>query len=196
MSQFWIFFNLGLKHILDIYSYDHILFLLVLTIPFTIKEWIYLLIQITIFTIAHTLGLLLIITKVVAVKPEGVLAMIPIAILVTASFNFYKAGKSSKEGNYWISFMTFFYGIIHGLSFLNIFNEIMKSVSASSMSSLFQFNVGIWMGQIVFVLTVFLGAYISQTVLKFSRRELILICSAFVIGFVLPMILKDKIWLQ
>lgn len=196
MSQFWIFFNLGLKHILDIYSYDHILFLLVLTIPFTIKEWKYLLLQITLFTIAHTLGLLLVVTKAVTVKPEGVLAMIPIALLITASFNFYKAGKASKKGNYWIFFMTFFYGIIHGLSFLNNFNEIIKVGSVSSITSLFQFTVGIWIGQIVFVLTVFLGAYIAQTVLKFSRRELMLICSAFVIGFVLPMILKDKIWLQ
>jgi hypothetical protein len=196
MSQYWIFFNLGLKHILDIYTYDHILFLIILAIPFIIKDWKYLLLQITIFTVAHTFGLLLVATNVVKVNPVAVNAFIPISLLVSATFNFYKAGKSNKKGNNWVFLMTILYGVIHGLGFLESYNTLLKQVTASKMMSLLQFTLGLEVGQLLVVLVVFLVAYIAERGLKFSRRELMLISSAFVIGFVLPMILKDKIWLQ
>lgn len=194
MSQFWIFFNLGLKHILDIYSYDHILFLTILTIPFTVKEWKYLFLQITIFTVSHSVGLILVMSKVVKVNDVEVTTLIPVLLLCSASFNFYKAGKSNKRGNNWVFLVAVIYGLIHGLGFLKYFNDVMKNVSTSRMLVLAELTSGLWVGQIVIVFTVFLVAYIAQTVLKFSRRELMLISSAFVIGFVLPMILNDKIW--
>ncbi len=195
MSEFWIFFNLGLKHLLDFKSYDHLLFLLILTIPFTFKDWKHLLLQVTIFTIVHSLGLLLIVANVVSIEQKSVLAMIPITLLVMAVFNFYKAGKSEKKGNYWISFMVFYYSIIHGLGFLNEYHTLIQGNSSSRMLALFLFTVGIELGQIIMILIFLILIFLSEKLLKFSKREIMLIGSAFAIGFVLPIILNDKIWL-
>ena len=39
MSEFWIYFQIGLRHVLDIKAYDHVLFLIVLTVPYAFKDW-------------------------------------------------------------------------------------------------------------------------------------------------------------
>jgi hypothetical protein len=39
-------------------------------------------------------------------------------------------------------------------------------------------------------------AYIVQIVFKFSRRDWILVGSAFIVGVVLPMIIESEIWNQ
>jgi hypothetical protein len=33
----WIYFQIGLKHVLDIYAYDHVLFLIALAVPFLLR---------------------------------------------------------------------------------------------------------------------------------------------------------------
>jgi hypothetical protein len=35
MSEFLIYFQIGLKHVLDIHAYDHVLFLIALVVPFS-----------------------------------------------------------------------------------------------------------------------------------------------------------------
>jgi hypothetical protein len=37
MSEFLIYFQIGLKHVLDIHAYDHVLFLIALVVPFSSK---------------------------------------------------------------------------------------------------------------------------------------------------------------
>ena len=39
MSEFWMYFNIGLKHVLDINAYDHVLFLIALMVPYAFKDW-------------------------------------------------------------------------------------------------------------------------------------------------------------
>ena len=39
MSEFLIYFQIGLKHVLDIHAYDHVLFLIALSVPFSFNEW-------------------------------------------------------------------------------------------------------------------------------------------------------------
>lgn len=38
-EDFQMYFNLGLKHVLDWKAYDHVLFLIVLTIFYSFKDW-------------------------------------------------------------------------------------------------------------------------------------------------------------
>ncbi|HEX7869755.1 MAG TPA: HupE/UreJ family protein, partial [Chryseobacterium sp.] len=66
MSEFWIYFQIGLKHVLDIHAYDHVLFLIALTIPYTFKDWKRILLLISVFTIGHTLALLLSVFGIIA----------------------------------------------------------------------------------------------------------------------------------
>ena len=39
MSDFWIYVEIGLKHVLNLKGYDHVLFLMALTALHTFKDW-------------------------------------------------------------------------------------------------------------------------------------------------------------
>ncbi|WP_396168357.1 HupE/UreJ family protein [Flavobacterium sp.] len=195
MSEFWIFFEKGLRHILNLYANDHILFLIALTIPYAFKDWKRLLILITIFTVGHTLALLLAIFGVVIIKANLVDFLIPITILIVAFFNLFTAGKSSKQESISvIGFVTLFFGIIHGLGFAAYFKTLVGGSSQSKLLPLSEFSLGIEASQIIVVFIVLILSYIVQTFFRFSKRDWTLVMSAFVIGVVLPMIIQSGIW--
>jgi hypothetical protein len=195
MSEFWIYFEKGLRHILNPFAYDHILFLIALTIPYAFKDWKRLLLLITIFTVGHTLALMLSVFGVVIIKVNLVEFLIPITILVIAFFNLFTAGKSSKQESISvIGFATLFFGIIHGLSFADYFKTLVGGSPQSKLLPLSEFSLGIEVSQIVVVFIVLILSYIVQTFFRFSKRDWTLVMSSFVIGVVLPMIIQSEIW--
>jgi hypothetical protein len=197
MSQFWIYFQIGLKHVLDIYSYDHVLFLIALAVPFTFKDWKRIVLLVSLFTIGHTLALILSVFGIIAVRVNVVELLIPITILITALFNLFTAGKSNKkESINLVFFITLFFGIIHGLGFSSYFKSILGGSSTSKLLPLGEFALGIEAAQIAVVFVVLILSYIVQTVFRFSKRDWTLVMSAFIIGVVLPMIIENKIWLR
>lgn len=197
MSQFLIYFQLGLKHILNIYSYDHILFLIALAIPLTFKDWKQILILVTTFTIGHTVALLMSIFGIITVKVAVVELLIPFTILIVGLFHLFTAGKSGKkESINLVFFITLFFGIIHGLGFLNTFNSIHRGTATSKLLPVLEFALGIEAGQLVVILVALILSYIVQTVFRFSKRDWTLVMSAFIIGVVLPIIIGNKIWLR
>ena len=197
MSQFLICFQLGLKHILNIYSYDHILFLIALVIPLSFKDWKRILLLVTSFTLGHTVALLLTLYGIIAVKVTVVELLIPITILIVALFHLFTAGKSGKkESLNLVFFITLFFGIIHGLGFLNYFRNMHHGASVSKLLAILESSLGIEAAQLVVVLVVLILSYIVQTVFRFSKRDWALVMSAFIIGIVLPIILGNEIWLR
>lgn len=195
MSEFWIYFQIGLKHVLDINAYDHVLFLIALTIPYAFKDWKRILLLVTVFTVGHTLALLLSVFGIIAVKANIVEFLIPITILITAVFHLFTAGKASKsESVNLIFFVTLFFGIIHGLGFSNYFKTILGGTVSSKLVPLLEFALGIEVAQLIVVFVVLIVSYIVQTVFRFSRRDWALVMSAFVIGVVIPMIVESPIW--
>ena len=195
MSEFWTFFEKGLRHIIDLSAYDHILFLIALTIPYAFKDWKRLLLLITIFTVGHTAALLLSVFGMVIIKVNLVEFLIPITILIIAFFNLFTAGKSSKQESISvIGFVTLFFGIIHGLSFAGYFKTLVGGSPQSKLLPLSEFSLGIEASQIIVVFIVLILSYIVQTFFRFSKRDWILVMSAFVIGVVLPMIIQSEIW--
>ena len=195
MSEFWIFFEKGLRHILDLSAYDHILFFFFLTIPYAFKDWKRLLLLDTIFTIGHTVALLLSVFGVVIIKVNLVEFLIPITILIIAFFNLFTAGKSSKQESISvIGFVTLFFGIVHGLSFAGYFNTLLGGSPQSKLLPLSEYSLGIETSQIIVVFIVLILSYIVQTFFRFSKRDWTLVMSSFVIGVVLPMIISSEIW--
>ena len=195
MSEFWIYFNTGLRHVLDINAYDHVLFLIALTIPYAFKDWQRVLLLVTLFTVGHTMALLLSVYGLIQIKVNLVEFLIPITILITAVFHLFTAGKNSKkESISFIALVTLFFGIIHGLGFSNYFNTILPGNATAKLLPLLEFALGIEAAQIIVVLIVLILSYIVQTVFRFSKRDWTLVMSAFVIGVVLPMIIKSEIW--
>ncbi len=195
MSEFWIYYQLGLRHVLDINAYDHVLFLIALTVPFSFKDWKRVLLLVSIFTIGHTIALFLSVFGVIAVKINLVEFMIPITILFTAIYNLFTSGKSSKNNTITIiGFVTLFFGIIHGLGFSNYIKNILSGAPQSKIIPLFEFALGIESSQLIVVFVVLILSYLVQTVFRFSKRDFTLVMSAFVIGVVIPLIVNSPIW--
>ncbi|MCD9576880.1 HupE/UreJ family protein [Flavobacterium soyae] len=195
MSQFWIYFQIGLKHVLDINAYDHVLFLIALTVPYSFKDWKRILLLVSVFTIGHTLALILSVFGIIAIKVNIVEFLIPITILITALYHLFTAGKAAKnDGVNVIFFVTLFFGIIHGLGFSNYFKTILGGSPSSKLLPLGEFALGIEAAQLVVVFVVLVISYIVQTVFRFSKRDWALVMSAFIIGVVIPMIIESPIW--
>ena len=197
MSEFWIYFEKGMRHILDPYAYDHILFLIALTIPYAFKDWARLLLLVTMFTIGHSLALLLSIFGVIIIKGNLVDFLIPITILIVSLFHLFTAGKSSKKESIGVVFfVTLFFGIVHGLGFATYFKSMVGGSSQTKLLPLSEFALGIEAAQIVVVFVVLILSYIVQTFFRFSKRDWTLVMSSFIIGVVLPMIIESKIWIR
>lgn len=197
MSEFWVYFQIGLHHVLDIQAYDHVLFMMALVLPFSFKDWKRLLFSVTLFTAGHTTALLLSVYEILVIKASIVELLIPITILSTAVFNLFTIGKTNRKENLNLIFLiTLFFGIIHGLGFSNYFKTLLGGSSNSKLIPLLEFALGIEGAQITVVLAMLIVAYSVQSLFKFSRRDWILVGSAFIIGVVVPMILENEIWIQ
>jgi hypothetical protein len=195
MSEFLIYFNIGLKHVLDIGAYDHVLFLLALTVPYEVKDWTRILILVSFFTLGHTLSLILSVFGIVIIKVNIIEFLIPITILITALFHLLTVGKTSKkESITFIAIVTLFFGIIHGLGFSNYFNSILSGNATDKMLPLLEFALGIEAAQIIVVIAGLILSFIIQTLFRFSKRDWTLTISAFIIGVVIPLILQSEIW--
>jgi len=195
MSEFWIYFQIGLKHVLDIHAYDHVLFLIALTIPYTFKDWKRILLLVSVFTIGHTVALILSVFGIITVKVNLVEFLIPITILITALYHLFTAGKATKnEGVNLIFIVTLFFGLIHGLGFSNYFKTILGGTATSKLLPLGEFALGIEAAQLVVVFVALILSYIVQTVFRFSKRDWALVMSAFIVGVVIPMIIESPIW--
>lgn len=195
MQEFWVYFNIGLKHVLDIEGYDHVLFLIALCVPYAFKDWKRVLLLVTLFTLGHTISLILSVFGVILVKAELIEFLIPITILTTALFHLFTAGKSGKkESISFVASVTLFFGIIHGLGFSNYFKSILPGSSSDKLLPLLEFALGIEAAQIIVVIIVLMISYLVQTVFRFSKRDWTLVASAFVCGVVVPMIIESEIW--
>ena len=195
MSDFWIYFTIGLKHLWNIHAYIDILFLLVLTVPYEFKAWKRILVLVSLFTAGHTLALMLSVFNVITIKANIVAFIIPILILIVSLFNIISAGKSGKKDSItFIAILTSIFGIIHGLGFSNYFNSIVPGKPTDKLLPLFESALGFGVSQIAVVILALLLAYVVQTLLKFSKRDWILIVSALVVGVVIPLIIQNKIW--
>ena len=195
MSEFWMYLNIGLKHVLDINAYDHVLFLIALMVPYAFKDWKNVFVLVSLFTLGHTLALLLSVYGVVQIQASLVEFLIPITILITAVFHLFTAGKSSKnESITFVAIVTLFFGIIHGLGFSNYFKTILPGAASDKLLPLLEFALGIEAAQMIVVLVVLIISYIVQTFFRFSKRDWALVMSAFIIGVVLPMIIESEIW--
>ena len=168
MSEFWVYFQIGLHHVLDIQAYDHVLFLMALVIPFTFKDWKKIILSVTLFTLGHTTALVFSVYKILVVKASFIEFLIPITILLTAIYNLASIGKSNKKEKInWVFLITLFFGIIHGFGFSNYFNTLLGGSSNSKLVPLLEFALGIEAAQLTVVLAVLVLAYIVQTVFKY-----------------------------
>jgi hypothetical protein len=143
------FFIDGILHITDIEGYDHMLFLLALCAPFTFKQWKPVALLATAFTLGHSISLVLASLDIVRFSSDLIEFLIPVTIVLTASFNLISIPSSTSISVYrYISAAAF--GIIHGMGFSSFFRMI-SNEGESFIAQLFLFNLGVEAGQLIIV---------------------------------------------
>ncbi len=186
MDSFLFYFKEGLFHVLDWNAYDHILFLVVLTVPYLISNWKKLLTLVTVFTIGHTLTLAMSAYGVIRVNSSLVEILIPVTILITALYNIFTAGKKNRNQKIGIHiFAALFFGLIHGLGFSTYF-KMMTASTDSKLLPLLEYTLGIESAQIIIVLVVLIVSFIGQSIFRFSLRDWVMVISSIVIGVAIP----------
>ncbi len=163
------FVLLGVEHIFT--GYDHILFLISLLL---LGDGFRNLVKIvTAFTIAHSITLTLAVLNLVTAPPAFIESAIAFSIVYVAAENLWR--KEVK--NRWL--MTFGFGLVHGLGFARILQEMNLSGSDLALS-LVSFNLGVELGQIGIVTLVF---FILQWLQQFQwHQKLQRVASGFIIA--------------
>ncbi|MEJ2112499.1 MAG: HupE/UreJ family protein [Flavobacteriaceae bacterium] len=192
LENFWFNVQYGINHVLDINAYDHVLFLIVLSVPYIFKDWKRVLVLVTVFTLGHSLSLVLAAYNVVKINSQLVEFLIPMTILIVALFNLFTAGKGAQKNKVGVLFFsTLFFGLIHGLGFAREF-QLMVGKSESKLETLIEFALGIEIAQIIIVFIVLFLGYLIQTIFRFSKRDWIMVISAVVVGLVIPMVINSE----
>lgn len=182
------YFTEGWKHIISWGALDHQLFILALAILYTVADWRRVLILVTAFTVGHSLTLALSAYEVLNINSDLVEFFIPCTIAITAGTNFvYKDFQSaSLRLNYLLALL---FGLIHGLGFAN-FIRFTLAGDQSIAWPLLQFNLGLEVGQVVFVSFILALNYVVLSFAGMKRRWWIWFISAVVFLLALNMIFQ------
>jgi HupE/UreJ protein len=179
MSDFWLYFKLGLTHVLNWTAYDHVLFIIVLCVAYSFASWKKLLVLVTLFTVGHTASLFLSNYGIMNVSAQWIEFLIPITIITTAAFNIVRTIRSPTVDKRTLLFMiTPFFGLIHGFGFGRYFNQINDE---QELLPLLEFALGIEAAQLIVVLLVLIAGYSSNRIYPIKRQFSVLMVSFVVI---------------
>lgn len=192
MSDFWLYFKLGLEHVLDWKAYDHLLFLITICLAYSFNSWRRLLLLVTMFTLGHTFSLLLANYDVVHVSAPLIEFLIPVTILTAALFTIFKVGKFERSEKMGILYLiTVFFGLIHGFGFAGYYKMIN---SEGELLPLLEFALGIEVAQITIALGMLILSYVAQNFFRFKRRDWVLVIASIVVGMVIPMLIEKWVF--
>lgn len=149
MQDFLFYFQIGWKHILSWDATDHIYFITALAIIYSFQDWKKVLVLVTAFTIGHAITLYLSALDIFRFSVEWVEFAIPCTILITAASNLFIRSEKKTKGILQYLFALGF-GLVHGMGYAN-YIRMMLSSNQNLVWSLFSFNVGLEMGQILVV---------------------------------------------
>ncbi len=176
MNDLAFYFKEGWQHIISTSALDHQLFIVALTAVYLLKDWKKVLVLVTAFTIGHSLTLALSVYDVVHVGDKFVEFLIPCTIIITSIFNVLQKDVSQKaiRLNY---FFALFFGLIHGLGFANTI-RFMLAKGQTIGWSLFGFNVGLEVGQMLIVSIILVISYVLISIAKMPQKWWVYILSA------------------
>lgn len=188
LSDFLFYFKLGWLHIVSLDALDHQLFILALVTLYTAKNVKQVLILVTAFTLGHSLTLLLSVLDVIRFSSKWVEFLIPCTIFITALGNLAKRNFNIKQfnANYYLALV---FGLVHGMGFANSV-RMMLAKDQHLGWGLFGFNVGLEVGQILFVIAILCVTWLCLSVFKIKQREWVIFLSAAVFSLALKMALE------
>ena len=190
MNDFLLFIRLGFEHILDINGYDHMLFLVALSLPFVYKQLRLLLLLVTLFTLGHTLSLWAASAGIVRVSSNWVEFLIPLTILLTALHVLYWNKSIERKPSAPFFVLTAFFGIIHGLGFSGYFSMLFPQESIGL--PLLYFTLGIELAQLLIVVLVIVVNSLLSNIFNVSKRDRLLVGSSIIIGILVPILITSS----
>ena len=189
MNDFQIYLHLGFKHIIDWAAWDHILFVLVLTLRYQWTDLKKLLVLVTAFTVGHSITLALSTLHWIDLPSDWIEILIPVTIVFTGISNFWVKSFHFKSKYPLIYFLALFFGLIHGLGFSNYLKSLLGQTE-SILGPLFTFNIGLELGQLLIVGGILIISFIFVSLLKVKRERYLQIGSVLAIAFALNMVLE------
>ncbi len=174
LAQFASFVADGIKHIAT--GYDHILFLVALLLPAVLRReqgrWVPVSDlrttlwtvgkTVTAFTLAHSLTLSLATLHIVSLPSRLTESVIALSVLLTALDNFVPFLPRQR----W--HVAFVFGLMHGFGFASVLLDLDLPTSALAMS-LFGFNVGVELGQLMLVALLIPPAFLARRSAGYRR---------------------------
>jgi hypothetical protein len=178
MQDFIFYFKIGWTHILSWDATDHIYFIAALAIIYSFKDWKKVLVLVTAFTIGHAITLYLSALDVFRFSVQWVEFAIPCTIVITGASNLLvKQEKKTKGMLQYLLALGF--GLVHGMGYAN-YIRMMLSSNQNLVWSLFSFNVGLEMGQILVVVLVLTVKWILGKYNLVSARLLAILVSIYI----------------
>jgi hydrogenase/urease accessory protein HupE len=165
---------LGIEHIL--FGVDHLLFVLGLLI--LVKGWRRLVGTITAFTVAHSITLAAATLGFVHVPGKPVEATIALSIVFVACEIVRSRQGRSGLTEMWPWIIAFSFGLLHGFGFAGALREVGLPQNAIPIALLF-FNVGVELGQLLFISFVMAVIAVTVYVAKRFTQSKVALQSAF-----------------
>lgn len=189
MNDFLLWFTTGFYHIINWSGYDHICYIICLAVIFPLQQWKQLLVLITAFTIGHSLTLALSTLHIISPPQKIIECLIPITILSTAAYNIYSRNKKAKSFtfNY---VMALVFGFIHGMGFSYLLKSLLGK-NESIIGSLFSFNIGLEIGQLLIVAAVLFISLVLESFLKVTKKDYVFFVSSTVFGIALLLLIEQ-----
>lgn len=189
MSDFSIFFPMGIEHITDLNGIDHILFIGALCLRYVISDWKKLLVLITAFTIGHSITLALSTLNIIEVPQVWTEFFIAVTIVITAFSNCFVKDFKYKSKYPVIYFFALIFGLIHGLGFSTLLKSMLGK-DQSIVVQLLAFNLGLEVGQLIIVACILVLSFILVDVLRINRKAYLIFVSGGIAALALQMAIE------
>jgi len=169
MSDFRLYFGIGIEHILNPEALDHILFVAALCLRYLLKDWKKVIVLVTAFTIGHSVTLALSALGLVHFATRWIEFLIPLTILATALNNLAQRQNRVEHPSRLplIYFFALFFGLIHGLAFASTLVSLVGTDDL--VLPLLAFNLGIEVAQLAVVAAILLISFIFVQGIKIRR---------------------------
>ena len=191
MDDFILYVSEGFYHVMNfnVGAYDHVLFFILIAVPFLFNSWKKLIGLSLAFTIGHIISMLLVIYGSVMFNSSYIEFLIVVTIAIAALYNIFTAGNRHRDNNNWVTLIVaLFFGLVHGFGFANGF-KMLDSGAESKLLMLIEFALGIELGQLLVIFIVLVFNFMFTGLFRFNKNEWIQIISSIVLGMVIPLLI-------
>ena len=188
MEQLWFYFDLGLRHVLDLKAIDHLLFIAAFTAPFHFGALRKLLWWTTLFTFGHTLSLIGNYYYQLDPPATWIEFLIPVSIIV-ACIPLMRSGDQARRSKSFFSVLIFIFGIVHGFGFSRYFGMVVPEDSANL--ALLSFAFGVEAAQILIIAGVLVLEILLVRLIALKKEKWQLIVGAMIASQALGMCFQN-----